>query len=85
MTNIDKKIHTQCVNRFIDLANAMKDEGIEVQVVSHALMSASGIYTTYALGGNEGGLTASGVDKVSAVFKQELERIQESRRQSSVK
>jgi hypothetical protein len=85
MTNIDKKIHTQCVNRFIDLANAMKDEGIEVQVVSHALMSASGIYTTYALGGNEGGLTASGVDKVSAVFKQELERIQESRKQSSVK
>jgi hypothetical protein len=85
MTNIDKKIHTQCVNRFIDLANAMKDEGIEIQVVSHALMSASGIYTTYALGGNEGGLTASGVDKVSAVFKQELERIQESRKQSSVK
>ena len=85
MTKIDKKIHMQCVNRFIGLANAIKDEGIEIQVVSHALMSASGVYTTYALGGNEGGLTASGVEKVSAVFKEELERIQQSRKQSSVK
>jgi hypothetical protein len=83
MTKIDKTIHTQCVNRFVDLANAMKDEGIETQVVSHALMSASGIYTTYAIGGNEVGLTASGVEKVSDAFKRELERIQQSKRQDS--
>jgi hypothetical protein len=84
MTKIDRKIHTGCVSRFIDLANTMKDEGIDIQIVSHALMSASGLYTTYTLGGNDGGLTDSGVEKVSVVYKQELERIQKNKKENSV-
>jgi hypothetical protein len=83
MTKIDRKIHAECVNRFIDLANTMKDEGIDIQVVSHALMSASGLYTTYTLGGNEGGLTDSGIEKVSDVYKHELERIQKNKKENS--
>ena len=83
MTKMDGKIHTGCVNRFIDLANTMKDEGIDIQVVSHALMSASGLYTTYTLGGNEGGLTDSGIEKVSDVYKHELERIQKNKKENS--
>jgi hypothetical protein len=83
MPKIDRKLHTQCMNRFIDLANSMKDEGIDIQVISHALMSASGVYTTYTLGGNEGGLTESGIEKVSLVYKRELERIQQSKKEYS--
>ena len=83
MTKIGSKVHTECVTRFIDLANTMKDEGIEIQAVSHALMSASGLYTTYTLGGNEGGLTDSGVEKVSLVYKHELERLQKSKKENS--
>jgi hypothetical protein len=83
MPKIDRKLHTQCMNRFIDVANTMKDEGIDIQVISHALMSASGVYTTYTLGGNEGGLTESGIEKVSLVYKRELERIQQSKKEYS--
>jgi len=83
MPKIDRKTHTQCISRFIDLANTMKDEGIDIQVISHALMSASGVYTTYTLGGNEGGLTQSGVEKVSLVYKRELERIQKRKKENS--
>ena len=72
----DHQIHLECLNRFIDLANTIKDEGVDIKMVSYGLMSASGYYTTYALGGNDGGLTDSGVEKITATYKSELERIQ---------
>ena len=50
-------------------------------MVAHGLMSASGYYTTYALGGNGGGLTDSGVEKVTATYKSELERIQKLKKE----
>ena len=74
------EIHQQCVNRFIDLANAMKDEGIDTNVVSAGLMSASGVYASYLAAGNQGGLTAAGVAKVAEAYKQELERIEKVKR-----
>ncbi len=76
MTKSDTEIHKECVQRFIDLANAIKNEGIDVNVVSGGLMSASALYASFLVGGNSGGLTHSGVDKVTAVYKRELERIQ---------
>jgi hypothetical protein len=76
MTKTDTDIHKECVQRFIDLANAMKNEGLDVNIVSGGLMSASALYASFLVGGNSGGLTASGVEKVSAVYKRELERIQ---------
>jgi hypothetical protein len=82
-TKTDNEVHQECVNRFIDLANTMKDEGLDIKMVSHGLMSASGVYTTYVFGGNEGGLTESGIDKVVGVYRTELERMQRTKRDSA--
>ena len=72
--------HDDCMERFIDLANAMKDEGVPVNVVSWALMTASGVYATYSVTGNSGGLNPSGVDKVVDAYKQNLTNIQAMRK-----
>ena len=77
----DHQINIECLNRFIDLANSIKDEGVDIKMVSYGLMSASGYYTTYALGGNDGGLTDSGVEKITATYKSELERIQKLKKE----
>ena len=65
------------MRRFIDLANEMKNEGAPVDVVSWSLMSASAIYTTYSVAGNEGGLNDSGIDKVADAYRRNLANIQE--------
>ena len=77
MADTSQEQHRNSVERFIDLANTIKDEGVPIDVVSAGLMTASGVYATFIVGGNDGGLTASGVDKVAAKYKQELEHIQE--------
>ena len=69
--------------RFIALANEMKNEGKSQQMVNAALMSASGIYATYTAAGNEGGLTASGVDKVVGVYKANLQNVQKLKQQAT--
>ena len=48
MAEIDTKRHQECMNRFIDLANTMKDEEVDIKVVSSALMSASAVYATFS-------------------------------------
>lgn len=77
----DHQVHLECLNRFIDLANSMKEEGVDVKLVAYGLMSASGYYTTFAHGGNSGGLTDSGIEKVTSTYKNELERIQKLKKQ----
>ena len=69
--------------RFIALANEMKNEGKEQQMVNAALMSASGIYATYTAAGNMGGLNASGVEQVVAVYKANLENVQKLKQQQN--
>ena len=76
----DRASHTHCTHKFIDLANELKDEGYEPQLISAALMSASGIYATYVSAGNEGGLQPSGVDKVVMMYRRNLEHIQEAKK-----
>jgi hypothetical protein len=83
MSKSDNELVQECVDRFIDLANAIKDEGTDIKLISHALMSASSVYTTYAYAGNDGGLTQAGVEKVVDVYKRELERVQELKKQSN--
>ena len=83
MTQSDTEAHKDCVQQFIDLANAMKNSGTEAKIVSAGLMSASALYASYLAGGNNGGLTDSGVEKVSAVYKRELERIQQIKKTTS--
>lgn len=80
MAKTDTELHQECMNRFINLANAMKDEGQDIKLVSSALMSASAVYETFTLVGNQGGLTPSGVDKATAKYKQHLERYQQIRK-----
>lgn len=83
MSESDSEQHLQCMERFIELANGMKNDGVPTRVVSAALMTASGVYATYSVAGNEGGLNASGVDKVAAAYKQNLENIQRAKREQS--
>ncbi|HBO14150.1 MAG TPA: DUF3144 domain-containing protein [Halieaceae bacterium] len=69
--------HQACRERFIELANTMKNEGIGVDVVSWSLMSASALHAIYSVAGNDGGLTQSGIEKIADAYKQNLTKIQE--------
>ena len=77
----DRATHNECTTRFIDLANQMAAEGKESQLISAALMAASGIYATFVAPGNEGGLEPGGVDKVVDMYRRNLEHIQKRKRQ----
>lgn len=72
----DQEKHQHCTNKFIDLANELRKEGIDPTLVSGALMTASGVYATYIAAGNEGALEPGGVDKVVAVYRRTLEHHQ---------
>lgn len=72
----------QIMQRFIDLANTIKDEGIEPRMITVGLMRASCVYSTYVVAGNEGGLNESGVEKVAEAYKQQLAFIQQVKRQA---
>ena len=78
-----EKQHQYCTNRFIDLANQLKDEKIDPALVSGALMTASAIYATYVAVGNDGTLQESGVDKVTDLYRRTLEHYQ-SVKQASI-
>ena len=79
----DSEKHNICTTRFIELANELKDLGYDPQLVSAALMAASGIYATFITAGNKGGLQPSGVDKVVMMYRRNLEHIQERKREES--
>ena len=74
--------YRRCTQRFVELANIMKGENLEPGLVSQALMAASSVYATYAVAGNEGGLTQSGVDKLAALYRASLEEVQQNRKQN---
>ena len=76
----DRESHNHCTQKFITLANELKDLGHDPQLVSAALMAASGIYATYVTAGNQGGLQPSGVDKVVMMYRRSLEHIQERKK-----
>lgn len=72
----DQEKHMYCTNKFIDLANQLKSENIEVPLISGALMTASSIYATYQAAGNNGALEPGGVEKVVDVYRRTLEHHQ---------
>ena len=72
--------YQRLVNRFIALANNMKDEGMDPKMVSDALMFASGTYATFVITGNNGGLTESGAAKVAALYQERLLQVQSAKR-----
>ena len=83
MARTDAEYHHECMNRFIDLANAMKEEGIAPKIVLSAMMRASAVYVMYVAGGNEGGLAPSGIDKVTAAYKLHLEQVQQAKKEQA--
>ena len=76
----DRESHNECTNKFIEVANELKNLDHTPQVISAALMAASGIYATYITAGNDGGLQPSGVDKVVMMYRRNLEHIQERKK-----
>ena len=78
----DSEQHKMATNKFIDLANEIKNEGIDPALVSGALMTASSIYATYVAAGNNGALEPTGVDKVVDLYRRTLEHFQEVKRKS---
>lgn len=74
--------HNQATNEFIRLANEMVNErGFEQNLVSAALMAASGVYATFVAAGNQGFLAEGGIDKVATMYKNNLAYIQERKRE----
>ena len=73
----DSEKHMYCTNKFIELANELRKEDIEIIMVSGSLMTASCIYATYASAGNDGALEESGVDKVVQIYRRPLEHHQD--------
>lgn len=76
----DRDNHNACTQKFVDLANELTAEGQSIELVNAALMSASCIYSTFAAAGNAGALEPSGVDKVTAMYRRNLEHIQERKK-----
>ena len=77
----DRKNHDMATHRFIDLANEMQNEGLDINLVSAALMASSGIYATYVAAGNNGALQQSGIDKVVEMYRNNLEHIQRRKKE----
>jgi hypothetical protein len=63
----------------------MKNEGVDPALVSGALMMASGIYATYIAAGPHGALEATGVRKVSDLYRNTLERFQQIKKNEQMK
>lgn len=80
----DQEQHQYCTNKFIRLANELKKEGIDPNLVSGSLMTASGVYATFIAAGNSGALESSGVDKVVAVYRRTLEQHQTRKKNQSM-
>lgn len=78
----DSDQHKLATNKFIELANEIKNEGVDPALVSGALMTASTIYATYVAAGNNGALEPTGVDKVVALYRRTLEHFQNVKRTS---
>ena len=81
----DEEIHQECMQRFIQLANEMKQEDTATPVISSGLMTASAVYAIYAMGGNAGLLNAAGIDKVTEAYRQQLEQVQLAKRERQQK
>ncbi|WP_456415587.1 DUF3144 domain-containing protein [Thiolapillus sp.] len=64
------------MDQFVDVANRLKDEGNNTDLINAAFMLASGTYATYLAAGNKGYLKEDGVRKVAGAYKHNLELLQ---------
>jgi hypothetical protein len=80
MPKTDDELHHEAMNRFIALANEIKEEGTSTHVISAAMMTSSAVYATYVATGNQGALKPSGVDKIVDAYRQQMEKVQDYRK-----
>jgi hypothetical protein len=78
--SVEIREFTKLVERFVHLANEMKDEGKSLATINAALMSASATYGSYVAAGNEGYLKPSGVDKLVDAYRHHAVRVQDIKR-----
>ncbi len=64
------------IDQFVEVANRLKDEGNNTDLVNAAFMLASGTYATYLAAGNEGYLKEDGIRKVAKAYQHNLELLQ---------
>ena len=76
----DFESHRYCTNKFIELANELKEEKIDRNLINGALMAASGVYATYIAAGNKGALEPTGVEKVVTLYRRTLEQHQAAKK-----
>jgi hypothetical protein len=76
----DQEKHRICTNKFIELANQLKDKETQPPLISGAMMTACAVYATYVAAGNKGVLEPSGVDKVVALYRRTLEHHQKTKK-----
>lgn len=81
MAQTTAEIHRDLMNRFIDMANTMKEEEAPLNVIASALMSASAVYATYSVVGNNGALEDSGVEKMTDAYREHVKQVQVLRKQ----
>jgi len=74
-TRRDEKI-LGMIDRFVAVANELKDEGNGTDLVNAAFMLASGTYATYLAAGNEGYLKEDGIHKVADAYEHNLTLLQ---------
>jgi hypothetical protein len=79
----DNESHMYCTNKFIELANELKEKEIDTNLVNGALMAASSVYATFVAAGNKGALEPSGVEKVVTLYRRTLEQHQAARKAQS--
>ena len=77
---VDVQDYMKLVDRFIALANEIKDDGADPNTIANALMESSGIYATFVSAGNEGYLEPSGIDKMTDAYRQILTRVQDTKK-----
>ena len=75
----DQDQQMEATNRFITLANELKDNGVPIHVISWSMLTAGAVYSTFSVAGNTGGLNPSGVDKVGYSFRDCMNQVQGAR------
>jgi hypothetical protein len=73
--NRDEQILSM-VDQFVAVANRLKDEGNNTDLVNTAFMLASAQYATFLAVGNQGYLKESGVRKVAQAYEKNLQLLQ---------
>lgn len=80
MAEGENELLQKLTTRFIELGNAITDEGESKEIVAGAMMSASAFYSIYTIAGNDGILSDEGVETVTEAYGGTLLSVQNYKR-----